>query len=127
MPSWWSLKIPPGFNDVTAEAMQNPAFKASLDKMTAEGGTVAAHFWTNEDSVVLAIDASFAEMPNTMATLDGFEAGARKTSYGTGKEHSYTLDKDAHFYVAHQHATNSAGQVMWSTRTTGRGTDGALH
>lgn len=127
MASWWTITVPPGFQDVTAEAMQNPAFKASLDKMTVAGGTVTAHFWTNEDSVVLVLDASFADMPNTMETLDGFEAGARKTSYGTGTEHAYTVEKDAFFIISHQHATNSAKEVMWSNRWTGRGTDGALH
>ena len=127
MASWWSITVPPTFQDVTAEAMANPAFQASLDKIKGEGGTVKAQFWASETSVVLALDSAFADMPNSLAVMEGFENGARKSSYGTGKEHSYRVDKDGYFLIGHQHATNSAGEVMWTQRWTGRGTDGALH
>ena len=127
MASWWTITVPPAFQDVTAEAMANPAFKASLDKIKLEGGTVTAQFWANEESVVLALDSRFGDMPNSLAVMEGFENGARKTSYGTGKEHSYRTDRDGYFLIAHQHATSSSGDEMWLQRWTGRGTDGALH
>jgi hypothetical protein len=127
MASWWSITVPPAFQDVTKEALENPAFQASLDKIKAEGGTVKAQFWASEDTVVLALDSRFSDMPNSLAVLEGFENGARKSSYGAGKEHSYRSDKDGYFLIGHQHATNTAGEVMWTQRWTGRGTDGALH
>ena len=127
MASWWSITVPPTFQDVTAEAMANPAFQASLDKIKKEGGTVSAQFWASEDSVVLALDSRFPDMPKSLAVLEGFENGARKSSYGTGTEHSHRTEKTEFFLIGHQHATNSAGEVMWTQRWTGRGTDDALH
>lgn len=127
MASWWSITVPPGYEDITAEAMKNPAFKAGLDKVKGEGGEVTAQFWSGETAGVLALDSTFADMPKSLAVLDGFESGARKTSYGSGKEHEYKVDKDGYFVIGHQHATSSSGDEMWLQRWTGRGTDGALH
>lgn len=127
MASWWTITVPAGFEDVTAQAMKNPAFKAGLDKVSEQGGTTEAHFWSSDATVVLALDSRFGDMPNSLAVLDGFESGARKTSYGTGKEHGYSVDKDGVFVLGHQHATSSSGEEMWIERWTGRGKDGALH
>lgn len=127
MASWWSITVPPQFQDITAESVKNPAFQASLENIRAKGGEASARFWASDTTGVLALDSTFAGMPNSLAVLDGFENGARRTSYGTGKEHSYTADKDGHFIVGHQHATSSDGVEMWLQRWTGRGTDGALH
>ena len=127
MASWWTITVPPAFEDVTKEAMTDPSFQASLEKIKGAGGTVNAQFWASEDTVVLALDSRFPDMPKGLAVLEGFENGARKSSYGTGKEHSHRMEKTEFFLVGHQHATNSAGEVMWTQRWTGRGTDDALH
>ncbi|MBL9013468.1 MAG: hypothetical protein JNL83_04780 [Myxococcales bacterium] len=127
MASWWSITVPPEFQDVTAQAMTDPAFQASLDEIGKSAGTVDAQFWSSETSVILALDSRFGDMPNSLAVLEGFENGARTSTYGSGKEHSYRVDKDGYFLISHQHATNSAGEAMWTQRWTGRGTDGALH
>lgn len=127
MARWWTITVPPQFQDITAEAMQEPAFKAGIDKIKTSGGTAVVQFWADDTTALLTLDSTFADMPASRAVIDGFENGARKASYGSGKELAYSVETDAFFVVARQHAKGSSGEEMWMQRWTARGTDDALH
>src|SRR3954468_8564976 len=103
MATWWTITIPPSFKDETAEA--SAMFKSKLDAITKAGGTSDVHVYATEDGAALIVlDASFADMPQKLSVIQGFESGARKTSYGSGHEIDYTTSRTETFVIGKQHA-----------------------
>src|SRR4051812_9501532 len=115
MATWWTIQIPPTLTDVTAEGSQQPAIKGKLAAIKQQGGTVDLHIYQAEDAstALLVLDASFGDMPQKLEVIEGFESGARKTSYGTGKELDYTTSRTDTFIIAKQHAVQSNNVEGW--------------
>jgi hypothetical protein len=128
MATWWTITIPPTFKDVSADAATQAAFKGQVDKVRQAGGDLDFHIYSSDGpDVLIVLDSTFGDMPQKVSVLEGFESGARKTSYGTGKELDYTTSRTDTFIVGKQHAMATGNVEAWYQRWTGAGTDGKLH
>lgn len=127
MARWWTIKIPSGYTDITEEAKQAPQMAAVIKKTQDKGGTLEMQLHQSDAGEnLIVLDTTFRDMPVTKATLDGFEEGARGTSFGAGRQLTYHIDYTATMVVGTQQTSTPDGAIVWHKRWTGFGKDEQL-
>ncbi|MBA3465226.1 MAG: hypothetical protein H0T46_35170 [Deltaproteobacteria bacterium] len=127
MARWWTITIPSGYTDVTEEAKQAPQMAQVLQKTREKGGVLEMQLHQSADGEnLIVLDSTFRDMPVTKATLDGFEEGARGTSFGTGRQLTYHIDYTPTMVVGTQQTSAPDGTIVWHKRWTGFGKDEQL-
>ena len=127
MARWWTITIPSGYSDITEQAKQAPQMATLLQKTREKGGVLEMQLHQSEAGENLIIlDSTFRDLPATKATLDGFEEGARRSSFGTGRQLTYHVDNTPTMIVGTQQTSAPDGAIVWHKRWSGFGKDGQL-
>jgi hypothetical protein len=127
MARWWTIKIPSGYTDITEEAKQLPQMAKVLQQTHDKGGVLDMSLYQSDAAGnLIVLDTSFRDMPASKATLDGFEEGARGTSFGAGRQLTYHVDYTPTMVVGTQQTSTPDGAIVWHKRWTGFGKDEQL-
>lgn len=95
-PSGYTLPpLPEGWNDITAEAMKQPAMDAQRQAVIKQGGTFDATMYVGPTGGMLITVSEFDGTSPSKAELDGFMAGFRSSSRNGAKELSWNEERTA--------------------------------
>lgn len=85
--------LPEGWNDITTEAMKQPAMATQREAVIKQGGTFDAKMYVGEGAGMLITRSEFDGASPSKAELDGFMAGFRSSSSNGAKELSWNEER----------------------------------
>ncbi len=103
--------LPPGWQDITEQAMTQAPMIAQRDTVIKAGGTFDAKMYAGDASGMLVVRSEFGGATATRAELDGFMNGFRNSGRQNAKERGWTVEPSTTMLVALQHVDRDGEQA----------------
>ena len=126
-PAEWTLSpLPAGWDDVTEEAMKDPAMAAQREKIIKAGGTFEATMYAGETDALLVVRSVFGGGTSTMAALNAFLDGVRRRETQNAQERDFRVDRTPTMLVSTQRLDRRGTQPATTKNFAGFNTNDEL-